>query len=396
MRIRNLKFISLFVVLAMLLPFVTAAAAPGDALLTVGSAVAQGGDSLEVTLSLTQNPGMAYAKLLITYDKDALTFDSAQNGQVFDGLTKGAFLVFYNTGNTAKTGTLATLKFTVKDGAANNSYDIKAVLQESYNEEEDDVNWQITNGKVTVSPQSGLSVSVESVSAEPGENVNVVLTVTGNPGVSFAKYMINYDKTALTLTGADNGEVFDGLTKGAFLVFFNTGNTDKTGTLATLHFAVSNGAQSKEYPITVTCTEAYNEKEEDVAYTISNGTLTVIGTETVSVNITWGDMEFTYSDGSWNSETHQYEGTGWAPDTADGNKITVENAGNVGVDVSFSYSGVINPISAGFSDGEKSISSAVSLAAGETKSVWLLLYEKPNSNLDNTKLGTVTVTLGGQ
>ena len=36
-----------------------------------------------------------------------------------------------------------------------------------------------------------------------------------------------------------------------------------------------------------------------------------IHVDIVSVDITWGDMEFTYSDGTWNAETHTYEGVGW-------------------------------------------------------------------------------------
>lgn len=240
------------------------------------------------------------------------------------------------------------------------------------------------------------SLEVGSAVAKSGDSFEVTLTVTENPGMAYAKFLITYDKNALTLDSVQNGQVFDGLTKGAFLVFSNTGNTDKTGALAILHFAVNENAKPKEYPITVTLSEAYNEKEEDVICSISDGILAVIdSSRKISVNITWGNMEFTYKDGTWNSETHKYEGSGWTPYYTDGNKITVENSGNVDVDVSFSFSGVVDPIVAGFSDGEKNIGSSVPLAAGTTKSVWLTLSDKPDSVLDNTKLGTVTVALGG-
>lgn len=59
------------------------------------------------------------------------------------------------------------------------------------------------------------------------------------------------------------------------------------------------------------------------------------------VDITWGAMEFTYTDVSkdWNPDTHQYNSVvpaawSWTEDT---NKITVTNHSNTAVDASFAY-----------------------------------------------------------
>lgn len=59
------------------------------------------------------------------------------------------------------------------------------------------------------------------------------------------------------------------------------------------------------------------------------------------VDITWGAMEFTYTDVSkdWDPDTHQYNSVvpaawSWTEDT---NKITVTNHSNTAVDASFAY-----------------------------------------------------------
>lgn len=62
--------------------------------------------------------------------------------------------------------------------------------------------------------------------------------------------------------------------------------------------------------------------------------------EVYSVDVEWGAMSFTYSDGSstiWNPKTHTYEtlsNVGW---TADGNTVTVTNHSSLPVDVEFSF-----------------------------------------------------------
>ncbi|HHU48301.1 MAG: InlB B-repeat-containing protein [Caldicoprobacterales bacterium] len=61
----------------------------------------------------------------------------------------------------------------------------------------------------------------------------------------------------------------------------------------------------------------------------------------ISVDITWGSMEFTFTtnNGEWNPETHTYENTSsgsWTYNT-DANKITITNHSNAGISVSLKY-----------------------------------------------------------
>ena len=54
----------------------------------------------------------------------------------------------------------------------------------------------------------------------------------------------------------------------------------------------------------------------------------------VSIDIHWESLEFTYTDGQWDPETHSYKGGGWSDS---GGNFTLTNTGNVGVMADFSY-----------------------------------------------------------
>lgn len=127
---------------------------------------------------------------------------------------------------------------------------------------------------------------------------------------------------------------------------------------------------------------------EDGNYT---NTLTVI-----SVDITWGDLSFTYSDGTWNPDTHEYENDGWTVDNEGGNSIKVENTGNTDVNVTYDYKAVENGITGSFTDGENPVSEPVSLPENGSSTVYLILAGKPEQELEKATIGSVTVTIGGE
>ncbi len=116
----------------------------------------------------------------------------------------------------------------------------------------------------------------------------------------------------------------------------------------------------------------------------------------ISVDITWGDLSFTYSDGTWNPDTHTYDGAGWNVDEEGGNSIKVENTGNTGVNVSYAYQIAETGITGSFTDGENPVPEPVSLPENGSSTVYLILAGKPEQNLDHAKIGSVTVTIGGE
>ena len=116
----------------------------------------------------------------------------------------------------------------------------------------------------------------------------------------------------------------------------------------------------------------------------------------ISVDIIWGDLSFTYSDGTWNPDTHTYDGAGWNVDEEGGNSIKVENTGNTDVNVTYDYKAVENGITGSFTDGENPVSAPVSLPANNSSAVYLILAGKPKNELMEATIGSVTVTIGGE
>lgn len=128
-------------------------------------------------------------------------------------------------------------------------------------------------------------------------------------------------------------------------------------------------------------------------------------TETVySVDITWGNMIFTYSESgvrTWNPENHTYTANksgGWDKTTAD---ITVTNHSNADVTVKLTYT-------ADTANGNTGVTCTLSnaggiLAAGtegkpdEAEQIisTLMISGAPNSNVTaaGVRVGTITVTI---
>ena len=118
--------------------------------------------------------------------------------------------------------------------------------------------------------------------------------------------------------------------------------------------------------------------------------------QVISVDITWGELSFTYSDGTWNPDTHEYDGEGWTVDEEGGNSIKVENTGNTDVNVTYDYKAVENGITGSFTDGENPVSAPVALPVNGSSAVYLILAGKPEKELENAIIGSVTVTIGGE
>ena len=122
-----------------------------------------------------------------------------------------------------------------------------------------------------------------------------------------------------------------------------------------------------------------------------------------SVDITWGDMAFTYKAeaGTWNPANHTYtgaEGGVWTVDKDGGNTITVTNHSNTDVTAAFSYAAAegFTGISGSFDNASLDLPTAVGTAveAAPKGTTSLSLDGALDSNTTaSTKIGTITVTL---
>ena len=136
-------------------------------------------------------------------------------------------------------------------------------------------------------------------------------------------------------------------------------------------------------------------------------------TDEYYVNITWGDMTFTYSGGTaaseWDQATHDYNNQAtvgsWVNDSA---TVKVTNNSNVPVTLSGEYT------ASGYENGQETDGVTVSytnfteaqLAAGDSNNVaggttsdnqataTVSVSGNPTKSLDNVKAGSITVTIG--
>ena len=116
--------------------------------------------------------------------------------------------------------------------------------------------------------------------------------------------------------------------------------------------------------------------------------------DVISVEITWGAMEYTYHDGQWNKDTHQYDGRGWTPDAEQGDQIRVKNTGEEAVTARFAYQpGENNTSIAGNFANDNGLITEDSLPPTEEMNVRLQLHNKPKKTMNKETVGTVTITI---
>ncbi len=117
---------SLSVLLAclMIMSIASVALADGTAAIVVGTATGEAGDSVAVDVTLTGS-GITNGVFKVTYNTSTLTYVSASSlvdAEVAEISAGTISVAFAKT--TAVTGTVATLNFTIKDGASAGSYDL--------------------------------------------------------------------------------------------------------------------------------------------------------------------------------------------------------------------------------------------------------------------------------
>lgn len=116
--------------------------------------------------------------------------------------------------------------------------------------------------------------------------------------------------------------------------------------------------------------------------------------QVITVTITWNSMSFTYTDGPWDPEKHEYTPGQWSEDTTDSGMITVENQGNTDISVVFTYAKAENStVEGSFVDSDKAAMETMALPVGDKKFAWLLLSGKPEHDMQGETVGTVTVTV---
>lgn len=262
--------------------------------IAVGTATAAPGAEVTVPVSISNNPGINTFSLGFSYDTTRLnlknvTLNSGLGGQF--QYTKKA--VWLNSSDTTYNGEILSLTFDVLENApagdANVAVTYNAGDISNYNE--DDVDFELVDGKITVAddiPTSGGTIFVAQVVAKAGDEVEVPITISNNPGIIGMGLTVDYD-AALSLVNVTDGGLLGSAMHGSnfskkpyYLNWANdTATEDYTsnGVIATLTFKVAEGAGDGVYPITISYDnddfEIFNYEAETVEFSIQNGSVEI-------------------------------------------------------------------------------------------------------------------------
>ena len=252
--------------------------------LTVSSPEALPGETVEVDVSLKNNPGIAAGALTPVYDNTVLELiDVKLDRTVFDGpivLTESNEVVFSNSENEMSDGVLFTLVFRVLPTVKNGESEVTLKYKEGdlVNINEDNLNFKIESGSVGI---NSPAIKVSSSEVIPGETFEVDVSLENNPGISAGQLIPVYDNTALELIDVklnktDFYSIIE-LTPSNKVVFAFSENKISNGVLFTLVFRVLDTAKAGTSEVTLSYDEGdiVNTNEDNIKFRVIPGTVEV-------------------------------------------------------------------------------------------------------------------------
>lgn len=203
---------------------IVASADAEDCEITFGSVPAHPGDTVNVPVYITQNPGIAGLNMTldlptnITCDID----DDVENGSLFSGFGAGYSIVFDSVANVTSEGLLMTVKVTVDDAVALGSYSIGGDVLSCFNERFTNVDCTVVSGTITVTDDrvyaTALTLDKTEVSIRAGESVDLSVAFTPIDTTETALVWKTSDYTVATVS---NG-VVTGVSQGTVKIIVKT------------------------------------------------------------------------------------------------------------------------------------------------------------------------------
>ncbi|MBE6688896.1 MAG: hypothetical protein E7588_06415 [Ruminococcaceae bacterium] len=183
--------------------------------------IQQGETVAEVKINVTDNPGLIFAKMNVSFDS-SLTLIAVADGGIWGHANHpkdkaNPYPLYWNNGTVeedfTENGTIVTLTFSVPENIVAGVYPINlSVVQNStFNYDDEDVNFNVVNGSITVKSASKIS----------GEMIGAQMRNDGIAGLRFGN-KFNVNNSFLTsLTGGNTyntlGAVFaDGISNVSF------------------------------------------------------------------------------------------------------------------------------------------------------------------------------------
>ena len=192
--------------------------AEGTPTITVSGGAANAGETFDVTVSVSDNPGIISMLLNVSYDKSAMELVNVKDeGKLgapthSDAYTANPYILYWHddlaTENHTENGVYATLTFKVSDTAKTGNYEIKASYDKKldgifdYNLE--NVDFATVSGTIAVTGAAGgnggEAVSGGDEETTPAEPTEITVVINGKP-LEFPdqKPVIESDRTLVPL-----------------------------------------------------------------------------------------------------------------------------------------------------------------------------------------------------
>lgn len=257
--------------------------AAGTPTVSVSSTVASPGETVTLNVSISNNPGINTFSFGFDYDTSKLTLTGVELVSGIPGqFTYSKKAVWLNSGDITTNGNYLTLTFVVASDAASGDANVTVTYNtgDISNYNEDDVDFEISAGKITVknNDADGGEICVGTATAAPGATVVVPVSITKNPGINTFSLGFDYDSTKLELTSVSVSENLGGqFTYSKKAVWLNSADTTYTGEILLLTFKVLETTADGNVPVSVTYNtgDIANYDEEDVYFDLVSGKVTV-------------------------------------------------------------------------------------------------------------------------
>lgn len=277
------KIMAALLSVLMIFSVVSIAFAAGNPTITVSSTTAKPGDTVTLNVAFSNNPGINTFSLDFDYDTTRLELKDVK---LVDGIG-GQFAyskkaVWLNSTDITTNGNFLALTFDVLESAQAGETIVKAEYNvgDIANYDEEDVNFSLVSGKITVEKETAGkgAISVGSASGTPGEIVTVPVYLDKNPGINTFSFGFIYDTERLQLTGVTASPNLGGqFAYSQKAVWLNSSDIKYTGEILSLTFKILDTAEVGDATVSVTYNtgDISNYDEEDVEFNLTAGKIIV-------------------------------------------------------------------------------------------------------------------------
>ena len=285
-----------------------------QAMLSIADVTGEAGETVDVEIEISNNPGIIAISFDVEYDSSKLKLVKAEDEKLLGtstsvfgkDLSANPYRLCWDDlsdSNNEQNGVLATLTFEILEDAAGEA-EISLIFNQgsTFNIDFEDVEFAVSRGKVNIGTQSetpatDAMLSIADVSGEAGDTVDVEVEVSNNPGIIAISFDVEYDSSKLKLVKAEDEKLLGTSTS----VFGNDlsanpyrlcwddlsdKNNEQNGVLATLTFEILEDATgAADINLILNQGSTFNIDFEDVEFAVSGGKVN-IGTVTTTTTTT--------------------------------------------------------------------------------------------------------------